>query len=558
MSNSDEAAEVEQNLADVIQNPTLEDEPVVEQQDPIAQLPLQDDRRTSILENPDLSAFGIKSVGSRAVAAEGTDMLEAKDTSIAESADEQETDPISPIEDAVITPIHDSERETPDVSKADGDTDLEQQPSVPTTEDSEIPASNLVDETPESEPEDDYSDEDEDEPKLKYQRLGASNQDLFSKDTASALAIHDRFLAVGTHNGSVHILDFEGNEIKHFNSHSATVHDLSIDKAGEYVGSASMDGKVVINGLYATDVSTFNYRRPVKCIALDPDFTRKNTKQFVSGGMAGQLVLNEKGWLGNKDTVLHSGEGTILGVKWQNNLIAWANERGVKIYDTATSQRITYIDRPAESPRADLYRCNLCWKDDSTLLIAWANSIKIAKVRERPRATDVLQGPASLYVEITSIFETDYIVAGISPLDDSLLVLAYLEALEDDDAAEQSSFKRKPARRPELRIIDSEAAEVSADALTMHGFELFQANDYCMGSTSADLFYVLSPKDLVIARTRDLDDHVEWLLENGRYEHALDLVIKGKGLDRDRFNLKEVGKRYLETLMAKSEVTYET
>ena len=29
------------------------------------------------------------------------------------------------------------------------------------------------------------------------------------------------------------------------------------------------------------------------------------------------------------------------------------------------------------SPRPDLYRCRLCWKDDNTLLIGWANYIRV-------------------------------------------------------------------------------------------------------------------------------------------------------------------------------------
>jgi hypothetical protein len=39
------------------------------------------------------------------------------------------------------------------------------------------------------------------------------------------------------------------------------------------------------------------------------------------------------------------------------------------------------------------------------------------------------------------------------------------------------------------------------------------------------LFYVLAPKDLVVARPRDLDDHVAWLLALQQYEAAVSLVI---------------------------------
>jgi WD40 repeat protein len=50
------------------------------------------------------------------------------------------------------------------------------------------------------------------------------------------------FQALGTHWGAVHILDFEGNVIKSFRHHSATVNDISIDKSDEFVASASDDG----------------------------------------------------------------------------------------------------------------------------------------------------------------------------------------------------------------------------------------------------------------------------------------------------------------------------
>lgn len=36
--------------------------------------------------------------------------------------------------------------------------------------------------------------------------------------------------------------------------------------------------------------------------------------------------MHEKGWLGHKETLLHSGEGPIWQVRWRGRLIAWAND----------------------------------------------------------------------------------------------------------------------------------------------------------------------------------------------------------------------------------------
>ncbi|CAG8681179.1 15096_t:CDS:10 [Gigaspora margarita] len=383
-----------------------------------------------------------------------------------------------------------------------------------------------------------------------------SSEEDSSEDAASTMAVSDRFVALGTHNGDVFILDFDGNLIKRFSSHTASVNDISIDTAEEFVASASMDGKVVIHGMYVDSTQVFNYRRPLKCVALDPDFSKKDTQQFVSGGLAGQLILNEKGWFGQKqDKVLqHSGEGPIYAARWRGTLIAYANDEGVKMYDTQSQQRITYIRRPQNNPRPDLYRpdlyrCNLCWRNDKQLLIGWANYIQIATVKEQN-----ISGHPPLFAEVNMILNTnDFVVCGAAPFGDMTLILAYLtnhvEKNEDSDDPEQ--HKRPTAKRPELRIMNSSNEEISIDALPLHGFMHYQANDYVLDYfPSEDMFYIVSPKDLVLARPRDSDDHVGWLLDRYRYEEALDSLQEAQAWGGSKvYDINEVGERYLTYLI---------
>ena len=70
----------------------------------------------------------------------------------------------------------------------------------------------------------------------------------------------------------------------------------------------------------------FDMKRPIRTVALEPNFAKKSTRALVCGGLAGSLVLREKGWLGHKETTLHTGEGPIWHVKWKTHLIAWAND----------------------------------------------------------------------------------------------------------------------------------------------------------------------------------------------------------------------------------------
>ena len=54
---------------------------------------------------------------------------------------------------------------------------------------------------------------DAEEPRLKYQRLGSDVTELLGKNAATCLCVSDKILALGTSSGTVHILDYSGNEV---------------------------------------------------------------------------------------------------------------------------------------------------------------------------------------------------------------------------------------------------------------------------------------------------------------------------------------------------------
>lgn len=145
------------------------------------------------------------------------------------------------------------------------------------------------------------SDSDEIEPTFKYQRLGpALTENLLKTEAASAMTISDRFMVLGTHAGYVHVLDIEGNAVvKSFQNHAASVTCVSIDSSGEFLASAGDDGLIFIRSLFDLDSTdkrlVLAHRRSVKALALDPDYARKNSRQVLAGGMAGELIFYEKG-----------------------------------------------------------------------------------------------------------------------------------------------------------------------------------------------------------------------------------------------------------------------
>jgi len=395
--------------------------------------------------------------------------------------------------------------------------------------------------------EDDDEDEDE-EPKLKYERIGSALLEILKDDAASCMVVHAKFLALGTHWGVVHILDHQGNDIssKKFPSHTTTVNQLSIDSNGEYVASCAEDGRVVINGLYTTENNVQHmFDCPIHSVSLHPEFGRRGNKQYVIG-IGEKLTLFEKGWLRNKSTLLHSGEGFVRSVSWRKQFIAWANSQGVEVYDAELRERVSHIERDEGSPRDDLFRCNISWKDDKTFFIAWANVIKVCKIIHRP-VNDKRALPSHI-VEILHIFRTDFFASGIAPFGEELAILAYFITKEDGGVPEKGE-----SERPQLLIIAPEKfgefTETSMDILSVRGFEEYKCNDYNLEHSVEDKqFYIVTPKDIVIAKPRDLDDHVSWLIERVCFKEALDVAEK-RQVELKRHSVQAIGEAYLDMLI---------
>lgn len=95
--------------------------------------------------------------------------------------------------------------------------------------------------------------------------------------------------------------------------------------------------------------------------------------------------------------VLRDGEGPIHSMKWRTDLLAWANDAGVKVHDMKTDKGIAFIERPKGIPRPEFLLPQLVWQvihiylcEHYTFLyqvwLIWNNSIwstlKICTVRD--------------------------------------------------------------------------------------------------------------------------------------------------------------------------------
>ncbi|XP_063778599.1 vacuolar protein sorting-associated protein 41 homolog isoform X1 [Pseudophryne corroboree] len=400
--------------------------------------------------------------------------------------------------------------------------------------------------SPEESTEESEEDDSEEEPKLKYERLSNGVSDILQEDAASCMTVHEKFLALGTHNGKVYLLDIQGNMTQKFDISTVKINQISLDESGEHVGICAEDGKVQVFGLYSREGLHEIFDCPIKIVAVHPQFGKSHCKQFVTGG--NKLLLYERTWLNRwKTTVLHEGEGNITNIKWRGNLIAWANNMGIKIFDIITRQRITNVPRDDTSLRPDMYPCSLFWKDSLTLVIGWGKSVKICSVKER-HASEIRDLP-NRYVEIVSQFDTEFFISGIAPLCDQFVMLFFVKETSD-------KANKVFCARPRLDIIQPHAdscEEVSSDAITVRGFQENECRDYRLEYAEGEsLFYIISPRDVVLAKERDQDDHIDWLLGRKKYEEAL-MAAEISQKNIKRHDVLDIGLAYITHLVEKGD-----
>ncbi|OIW26656.1 hypothetical protein CONLIGDRAFT_580705 [Coniochaeta ligniaria NRRL 30616] len=435
--------------------------------------------------------------------------------------------------------------------------------------------------------------EEDEEPKLKYARLTPHLGAVYrNADATSSFLVAGDKMIIGSHNGNIHVIQLPlFQSLRVYHAHSASVtsisispypppifskpkHDLAAKVAAQetgsphrpgsraasdsrtsaaavsrkredhhavpntpsnniYIATSSMDGNVCVQSLVdVKDVTLRNFARPVQAVALSPDY--KNDRTYLSGGLAGQLVLTvgaphgrsnsttvgtaaaAAGWLGSvglgtntgKDTVLHSGEGTITAIKWSlsGKYVAVINEHGVWIWRTNLHldkseaedgwKRIGHVDRPQTEEwdtMAAVWRGRLEWIDESAaepgedqgaagssataklkqqqlrhsqqserLIIGWGGIVWLVRVNPVGFGVGKHVGERSAAnAEVIQKFRMDCIVSGISLYTrNQLLVLAY--CLPDEDEEEEPEPEAETVRghksRPSIASTSSEPA----------------------------------------------------------------------------------------------------
>jgi len=340
--------------------------------------------------------------------------------------------------------------------------------------------------------------------------------ELPAADEIKCVAIHGCAAVIGTRLGSLLHVDHNGNQVRMIWSNSAQVCAAGFDREGCFCACGLSNGRVAVVPVPPRGTGDpwicEHGSLPVISVALCPDYTLPGAENHsvCTGGEDGRLLLHRRG-LFNGHAPLHEGEGFVTRICWRSPLIAWANEKGVKIYNASTGQKVTFIPRPPNCVGGVSSRCALAWARDDRLLVGWGTVVKVAALLGKPLGGGASEGSganSSLYVEVRNQFSCPEHIAGLADAGSGNLAV-----LTADTSGRRATFSLCSSRGEVFHILD------------MPGCTPGQLH---FGSVAPHMpMFLSAPRDLSVLQVRDLLEHAVQLLEAGQYDDAIRLADGG-------------------------------
>lgn len=406
-----------------------------------------------------------------------------------------------------------------------------------------------------SEDEDEDEDEDDDEPPLvKFSRI-TNFPKTFRRDAISSCLFHEKIFAFGTHAGVLHLTTTDFTPIQTLKCHRSSI--LSINTNGTFFATASIDGTVAIGQIEDTaNITLFDFKRPVQAVVLDADY--KSSKTFVSGGMAGEVILSQRNWLGSRvDITLSKDHGHILGIYTIDDVLFWMNDAGITFYSIQTRTQLLNVPFPVEhndTQRPDLYRPQVHCPETDRIIIGWANHVWMFKVSLRQpgehsnnlgaiisSAASSLRAQPDKKIELEHYFTIRMLIAGISSFkDDQLMCLGF------EDAAGQGT---PTSNVPQISIIDIFTGEdTHSDEIVLKNYERHSLNEYHLGKyigESSPEYFLVAPTEAIRIQELSFKDHYDWFMKKGDFMRAWEI---GKYVVNDNERL-ETGLEFINELI---------
>ena len=297
-----------------------------------------------------------------------------------------------------------------------------------------------------------------------------------------------------------------------------------------------------MQSLYTPETQTIPGQFPLNTVQFEPEY-KKKSRGLLMGGQLGELSLATKGWFGISKSVIENGEYPILAASWRSEYIVWVTRVAAKFYSQKTSSNF------GELEMLGITDCkpSISWISNDSLFIGYGDAVNLIAIKERS-VKDIAAGLPQKYIESTMKIKLEFICCGLAPFKDMILVLGMPKSGTDEDKPE-----------PQIYIINKLGEVDSNDHLslsippemTIHAVD-FQLGYQVSENLSDTTYYIISPYNIIIAKPRDVKDHVAYLLNMKEYEKAIEAVESSQDCysKRERKSaIAEIGMKLLDKLL---------
>ncbi|GMT03510.1 hypothetical protein PENTCL1PPCAC_25684, partial [Pristionchus entomophagus] len=429
------------------------------------------------------------------------------------------------------------------------------------------------------------------EPMFNYKRIKGDDVDrMFSRESATAIFAHDKFIVIGTSAGNIWVMDQTGHVDKEsapvYRAHRVAVSRLAVDSTGSYIMSAANDGKVIIKGILCDELNyTLTVPEVARAIALTAEFARPASGNvFVVADR--NLVVHSKGFFGYGDKVVYRGserDGYITRTSCQGPFVAFTNEQGTRIFDRSVERVLSVV-----SPKHDVDRLRSnkhppqhCWLDNFTLAVGWADTLIIAAITTHDEG-----GVRRRRVTIHYSWTLDLLISGVSftvrdnKWDEIVLIGLKIDAeggLNGDFLDTVSMVSSAPSLisspiSPPPSIVGEEHAPIlqllilapvglneydlqAEDRISLALKARTTAAQVHLGALPYDgLYFLLAPHFFLYAEPFQPENKIGWRLENGLVEEAWELACSSADIEVK----SRVGRTMIEKLIHEGRCKYAT
>ncbi|CAH8459992.1 unnamed protein product [Schistosoma rodhaini] len=411
------------------------------------------------------------------------------------------------------------------------------------------------------------------EPCLKFKSIEHGLCDITSIDSITCVAVHGKFIAVGTQLGRIHLLDHSGFPVENgfYSVHTGPVNAISISEQGYFIASCGEDGLLVIHNLTSILPNQVNYfQHPIKAVAVAPDFEKSNN--LVVG--FNKIYLLSKGMFTKaKHDELAKVHGLVSTIKWHCEIILWADDKCICVYDIRDHRPITFIQFTNPEITNSPTICSLCWCTENCFLISRGHSIRICQISDRTsnsdhslhssnssltyRSSQSLSsvecriGLPSRYVEIVHQINMDDSIIIHSVSRHQACILLLFNVIND---LSKSNY--------EISVLDIDLDSISNNLISSNQQykEIYHeklsmkstASSHIVGLVSVpheNTHYIFSRKELFCAQELTLDDRIDWFLENSLFSKGLEAAQEHPRL-LTRHTVQSVGITYIDYLLS--------